>query len=110
MKIGIIENYAYDEVFSNSTLIEKIDANSLTENLTKLIEKEVDLSLDDERVLRYTLNQLMPDNKATLEILNNPLTTRGINIGVSRKNQDHARTVTGFNKAIAEMKKGGGDK
>ncbi len=107
MKIGIIENYAYDEDFSDSTLIEKIEANSLTENLTKLIEKEVDLSLDDERVLRYTLNQLIPDNKATLEILNNPLSTRGVNIGVSRKNPDHARIVADFNKAITEMKNDG---
>lgn len=107
LKIGVIENYAYDEDFNDSTLIEKIDASSLLANLTKLTEKEIDLSLDDERVLRYTLNQLMPDNKATLEILNNPLATRGVNIGVSRKNPDHARIVAGFNKAIAEMKKDG---
>jgi polar amino acid transport system substrate-binding protein len=104
MKIGVIENYAYDEDFNDSTLIEKINASSLTDNLKKLVEKKVDLSLDDERVLRYTLNQTMPYNMATLEILKKPLAMRGVNIGVSRNNPDHASIVTGFDKAIAEMK------
>ena len=107
MTVGVIENYAYDEDFSDSTAIEKISASSLAENLRKLVEKEVDLSLDDELVLRYTLNQSMPRSMATLEILAKPLAVRGVNIGVSRKNPDHAKIVADFNMAIAEMKKDG---
>jgi len=107
MTIGVIENYAYEEDFNESTAIKKINASSLEENLRKLIGKAIDLSLDDERVLRYTINQTMPYNMAILEILEKPLARRGINIGVSRKNSDHARIVAGFDKAIAEMKKDG---
>ena len=107
MTVGVIENYAYDEDFSDATAIEKISAGSLTENLRKLVEKEVDLSLDDERVLRYTLNRSMPNSLATLEILAKPLAVRGINIGVSRKNPEHAKIVADFNKAIAGMKEDG---
>ena len=107
MTIGVIENYAHEEDFNDSTLIKKINASSLTDNLKKLVEKEVVLSLDDERVLRYTLNQSLPYNMTALEILAKPLSMRGVNIGVSRKNPDHARIVAGFNKAIAEMKKDG---
>ncbi len=107
LKIGVIADYAYEEDFNDSTLIEKINAPSLPDNLRKLIDKEIDLSLDDERVLRYTLNQSMPQSIVALEILPKPLATRGVNIGVSRENPDHARIVTGFNKAIAEMKKDG---
>lgn len=107
MRIGVIENYAYEEDFNDSTLIEKINARSLADNLGKLIDKEIDLSLDDERVLRYTLNQSMPKGMMVLEILPQPLATRGVNIGVSRENPEHARIVAGFNKAIAEMKKDG---
>jgi len=107
MTVGVIENYAYDEDFSDSSTIEKIGASNLTENLRKLVEKEVDLSLDDERVLRYTLNRSMPHSIATLEILAKPLAVRGINIGVSRKNPDHAKIVANFNKAIDEMKADG---
>jgi polar amino acid transport system substrate-binding protein len=107
MTVAVVENYAYDEDFRDSTAIEKVSANSLTENLRKLVGKEVDLTLDDELVLRYTLNRSMPRSMATLEILAKPLAVRGVNIGVSRKNPDHAKIVTGFNKAIAEMKKDG---
>ncbi len=107
MTIGVIESYAYDEDFNESRFIEKIYSRSLIDNLLKLVEKKIDLSLDDELVLRYTLNQAMPEGMATLEILATPLTTRGVNIGVSRENPDHARIVTDFDKAIAEMKKDG---
>jgi len=107
MTIGVIENYAYDEDFSDSTTIERISAGSLTENLRKLVNKEIDLSLDDELVLLYTLHRSMPRSVATLEILGKPLAVRGVNIGVSRKNPDHAGIVANFNKAIAEMKADG---
>jgi len=107
VKIGVIENYAYDEDFNASTAIDKIPADSLSENLHKLVEGDIDLTLDDERVLRYTLSQSLPELGARLEILATPLTTRGINIGVSRKNPDHKRIIADFDKAIAEMKQDG---
>jgi polar amino acid transport system substrate-binding protein len=107
MKIGVIENYAYDEDFNESTAIEKINASTLIENLQKLVDGKVDLSLDDERVLRYTLSQSMPNSIANLEILANPLTLRGVNIGVSRYNPDHSSIVADFNRTIAEMKEDG---
>jgi polar amino acid transport system substrate-binding protein len=107
MKVGVIEKYAYDEDFNESIAFERISAGSLTENLRKLVNKEVDLSLDDELVLLYTLHRSMPRSIAALEILAKPLAVRGVNIGVSRKNPDHANIVANFNKAIAEMKADG---
>ena len=107
MTVGVIKDYAYDEDFSESTAILKINAGSLAENLHKVIDGKVDLSLDDERVLRYTLNQSMRNSMVSLEIIAKPLTMRGINVGVSRKNPDHEIIVSGFNKAIAEMKEDG---
>jgi len=44
---------------------------------------------------------------ARLEIVKKPLVVRGVNIGVSRKNPDHAKIVAGFNEAIGEMKEDG---
>ena len=105
--VGVIANYAYDEDFNASTSIEKIPAGSLTQNLQKLVDGDIDLTLDDERVLRYTLNQLPPDIRARLELLATPLTTRGINIGVSRKNPEHVKMAADFDEAIAEMKRDG---
>jgi ABC-type amino acid transport substrate-binding protein len=64
----------------------KITTSSLTENMRMLIDRKVDMTLDDERVLRYAINQSMPQSMAALVILVKPLAMRGINIGVSRKN------------------------
>ena len=107
MKIGVIQDYAYDEDFNQSAAIEKVRESSLLENLKKLIEKEIDLTLDDERVLRYQINRFMPGNRENLEILEKPLVVRGVNIGVSRKNPDHKKIVADFDNAIAAMKQDG---
>jgi polar amino acid transport system substrate-binding protein len=105
--IGVIANYAYDEDFNTSPLIDKVPADSLTSNIGKLVQGEIDLTLDDERVLRYTLNRSMPRYDAMLEILSPPLTRRGINIGVNRDNPDHEKIVADFDRAIAAMKQDG---
>lgn len=107
MKIGVIQDYAYDEDFNQSAAIEKVRESSLLENLQKLVEKEIDLTLDDERVLRYQINRFMPGNRENLEILEKPLVVRGVNIGVSRKNPDHKKIVADFDNAIAAMKQDG---
>jgi len=107
MTIGVIKDYAYDEDFNQSPAIKKVDESSLLRNLQKLIEKEIDLTLDDERVLRYQIKRFMPGNTAGLEILEKPLVVRGVNIGVSRKNPNHAKIVADFNSAIAVMKQDG---
>jgi polar amino acid transport system substrate-binding protein len=107
MKIGVIEGYAYDEDFNDSAAIEKIPAGSLEENLRKLVDKQIDLSLDDELVLRYTVERALPERAATLQVVPEPLSTRGVNIGVSRANPAHEKIVAAFDKAIAEMKQDG---
>ena len=103
----MIKGYAYDEDFNQSPTIEKVSAGNLEKNLRKLIAREVDLTLDDERVLRYEIKRSMPDSMARLEIVKKPLVVRGVNIGVSRNNPDHAKIVADFDNAIAGMKQDG---
>jgi polar amino acid transport system substrate-binding protein len=105
--VGTVVDYAYDEAFNNARDIVKIPERNLVQNLLKLTQGRIDLTLDDERVLRYEINRYMPNAMANLEILDKPLAVRGIHIGVSRENPQHAEIVAAFNKAIGEMKKDG---
>jgi polar amino acid transport system substrate-binding protein len=105
--VGTVVDYAYDEAFNNARDIVKIPERNLVQNLLKLTQGRIDLTLDDERVLRYEINRYMPNAMANLEILDKPLAVRGIHIGVSRENPAHAEIVAAFNKAIGEMKKDG---
>ena len=105
--VGTVQDYAYDEDFNESRDIIKIPERNLIQNLLKLTQGRVDLTLDDELVLQYDINRYMPNSMSELEFLPKPLAVRGIHIGVSRENPDHAKIVADFNKAIQDMKKDG---
>ena len=107
MMIGIVADYAYDETFNQSRNLIKISERNLIQNLLKLTQGRIDLTLDDELVLQYEINQYMPNSMADLQLLPKPLAVRGIHIGVSRENPDHEKIAAAFDKAIADMKKDG---
>jgi polar amino acid transport system substrate-binding protein len=105
--VGTVRDYAYDQAFNDSRSIIKIPEANLVQNLLKLTQGRIDLTLDDELVLKYEINRYMPHSMSDLEMLPKPLAVRGIHIGVSRENPDHAKIVAAFNKAIKDMKKDG---
>ncbi len=105
--IGTVRDYAYGSDFSSAPGVVRVPAGTLMENLQKLIQERIDLTLDDERVLRYQIQRFMPNSMEQLEFLQKPLAVRGIHIGVSRKNAEHARIVAGFDRAIEQMHQDG---
>ncbi|VAW82702.1 ABC-type amino acid transport/signal transduction system, periplasmic component/domain [hydrothermal vent metagenome] len=107
MMIGVIQGYAYDEQFVDSRELIKISERNLIQNLLKLIQGRIDLTLDDELVLQYEVNQYIPNSMKDLEFLPKPLAVRGIHISVSRENPDHDKIIAAFNKSIDEMRKDG---
>ncbi len=107
LMIGVIGGYAYDEAFNRARGIIRISERNLIQNLLKLVQGRIDLTLDDELVLRYEINRFMPNSMAELEFLPKPLAVRGIHIGVSRENPQHDKIVADFDRAIAAMKKDG---
>ena len=107
MIICIVADYAYDESFNQSRDLFKIRERYLLQNLLNLTQGRIDLTLDDEIVLQYDINQYIPNSMAELQLLPKPLAVRGIHIGVSRENPDHEKIAAAFDKAIADMKKDG---
>lgn len=107
MMIGVVQDYAYDEKFNHSRKLTRISERNLIQNLLKLKQGRLDLVVDDELVLLYEINQYMPNSIGDFVILPKPLAVRGIHIGVSRENPNHAKIVAAFDKAIEAMKKDG---
>lgn len=107
VRIGVVRGYAYEDTFNESRQITKVDERNLIQNLLKLTQGRIDLTLDDELVLRYELNRFLPKSMEKLEFLDKPLAVRGIHIGVSRENPEHEKIIDDFNKSIAAMKKDG---
>ena len=105
--IGVVRDYAYEEKFVKSTQLIKIPQNYIVQNLLKLVEGEIDLTLGDERAVRYELNRYMQGSKKDLVFLEKPLSERGLHIGVSKMNPKAEEIITDFNQAIKEMKADG---
>jgi polar amino acid transport system substrate-binding protein len=105
--IGIIPNYAYGHEFDESGNFFRVNSKHLVENLTKLQLGQINLTLDDERVLLHDLNKYMSNSRDEFEILLKPISVNGLHIAVSKKRPDNGKIVAAFDKAIEEMKRDG---
>ncbi len=105
--IGVVKDYAYDEAFLESQILIKIPQNHIVQNLLKLTKGEIDLTLGDERALRYEINQYMSGYAQQMEFLSKPLSQRSLHIAVSKQNPNAKKIVADFNQAITEMIKDG---
>ncbi len=105
--IGVLKDYAYEEEFVNSKRHIKLPQNHIVQNLQRLVQGDIDLTLGDERAVVYQINEYMPRRMNELEFLDKPLSSRGLRIGVSRQNPDAAKIVADFNQAINAMRQDG---
>ena len=105
--IGIVQDFAYEESFLDAKNLVKVPQNHILQNLLKLVQGEIDLTVGDERALKFQLGRYMKGGLKNLDVLPKPLSVRGLCIAVSKKNPQHKLIVTSFNKAIAEMKRDG---
>ncbi|MCI0666442.1 MAG: transporter substrate-binding domain-containing protein [Methylococcaceae bacterium] len=105
--VGTLQDYAYDDEFLKSRKFIKVPQNYLLQNLLKLSLGEIDLTLDEERKIRYQLNQFMKSSVKDLEFLPKPLIRRGTHIAVSRSHPEHEKIIDAFNRAIQAMKADG---
>lgn len=105
--IGTVRNYAYDEAFISSEKLLKLPQNHIIQNLAKLREDEIDLTLGDEKAIRYELNQYMRSQANEYEFLNQPLAIRELHIAVNNQNPQGRKIISDFNQSVAEMQADG---
>lgn len=105
--IGVVRDYAYSDEFNRSPELARVGANHVIQNLLRLTQGQIDLTLGDELVLRYQLQAFLPNAIQNLEFLPKPLTRKGIHVAVSKENPAHARIVAEFDKALAQTKADG---
>lgn len=105
--IGIVRKYAYDEQFTQSRALIKIPANHIIQNLHKLNQGAIDLTLGDQRAIKYALQQYLPTHANSFEFLTPPLAYKQLYLAVSKSNQTAQTIINDFNLAIKEMKQDG---
>jgi len=105
LKIGIVDDFAYNPEGVDTTGIDIVSSGSVTENIAQLRDGELDLVLADRRV---ALTEINDSALAKLfDVLPNPLITRGLRIGVSKQRDDADTIVAAFEAEIAKMREDG---
>lgn len=105
--IGTLRDYAYDEKFTQSRALIKIPANHIIQNLQKLNQGSIDLTVGDERAIKYALQQYLPRHANSFEFLAPPLAYKKLYLAVSKSNKAAQTIIDDFNQAINEMKQDG---
>jgi len=105
--IGTIKGYAYSDAFFQSRQFARIPQNHLLQNLQLLKQGQIDLTLGEQRKIRYQLEKYLPNQSTEMTILPKPLIRKGTHIAVSQNNPKHAEIIAGFNKALKSMKADG---
>lgn len=105
--IGVVRGYAYDEAFTQSRTLLKIPANHIIQNLQKLNQGSIDLTVGDERAIKYALQQFLPTDANSFEFLAPPLDNKKLYLAVSKSNKSAQSIINDFNQAIKEMQQDG---
>ena len=105
--VAVVRGYAYSPPFDSDAKVLKVPVHSFSMAAKMLAAGRVKLTLEDEYVARYYLARETPRLRNNLEFLPKPLSENSLHILVSLKNPEHERIVTGFDKAVAEMKTDG---
>jgi len=105
--IGVVRDYAYDENFNKSRGLIKIPENFIVQNLQKLNNGTIDLTLGDERAINYMLEKFLPAHINSFEFIKPALTSKKLYLAVSRSNKTAQKIIEDFNQAINEMRQDG---
>lgn len=105
--VGILANYAYAKEFNDATDFKKIKARNLETNLKKVAAKRLDLTLDDEIVIKDEIQRNLPHLKSKLEFSKKAIDEKGIYITVGLKNPNAQKIIKDFNAGLIEIKSNG---
>lgn len=105
--IGLIPGYAYGPEFDTAGNFYRINSRHLIENITKLQRGQIELTLDDERVLLHDLDKYMRNSQDQFVLLPTPVSVNGLHMAVSKQRPDHEKIVADFDKAMDAMKQDG---
>ena len=107
MRIGIVRDYAYGEPLDSADYVIKVPSNALLENLLRVVNRKIDVTLDDARVVRWQIDNFLANGRKRLALLDPPYRTRKLFVAIHRTVPDHARLLSDFNRGLASMKNDG---
>ncbi len=107
LRVGTIDSYQYNQEFLAKKSIERIPADSLLVNIQNLVAGRIDLVIDDQFVLRHTLNQHIHDWQKNIQFVDQALTEKKIYLATNRSSPDSEAIIAAFNTGLKKLKRSG---
>ena len=107
MRVGIVRDYAYGEPRDTADYVVKVTSNNLLENILRVINRQIDVTLDDTRAIQWQLDNFVVYGKDQVVLLDPPYRTRKLFVAISRGVPDHKQVLSDFNRGLEAMKADG---
>jgi polar amino acid transport system substrate-binding protein len=104
---GYVEGYAYNEKIRRPGNIILVPSNHVLQNLLKLQNGQIDLTLGDEGVIKHLLAEYFSHTADEFEMDEKAFSERNLYLMVSKLNPAHAKIIEAFNTELVKMKKDG---
>lgn len=104
-KVGVVDDYAYSREAVDRTGIEIVSGGTVTDNVARLADGEIDLVVADRRVALFHINE--GARAKMFDVLPDALMRRGLRIAVPKSRPDHEEIIAAFDTAVAEMRADG---
>lgn len=105
--VGVVRDYDYRDDFLEADSFERQPANSFTTNLRKLKAGRVDVTLGDELLAKYLVNENFQEAKGSFTYSDEALSSKDLFVTVSRAIDGTKAIVSDFNEALAEIREDG---
>lgn len=106
-RVGTIRGYGYTDSFRQSRLFAREDANSLEDNIQKLIARRIDLTLEDQLVASAQLESIDPELRSQVAFVAPPLAIIGLHIAISRQLPRGQEYLNAFNAGLSQIRNSG---
>jgi len=106
-KIGTIIGYSYSKTFDNASNFTKEPVPRIMQNIKKLVYGRIDLTLDDEIMVKAELKKNNPDLINKIEFTKNSISSKPLYISCSKKNPKCKEIINAFNKGLKKIKSDG---
>jgi len=106
-KIGTGFGYGYPEKFVKADYLHKIEAYEAKTNITRLLNKRIDLIIESRQTILFYLKQEFPDKADSLEVLGEPLERMSLYVPFSKSRPDYRQKVDDFNRGLKMIKEDG---
>lgn len=103
-RIGVGNGYSFGSKFDNATYLNKQTIPLSINGLNMLLVRRLDLVIDSEEVLLFHLNTQLAGQKQRFKLLEPPIITNAMSIGVSRQHPRHQEIIAAFNQSFQVLK------